>query len=101
MSGWESLFRLTAGGPEDACAAAGEDHGPPERVDGGFGLMFEDGFCWVERVDVAGGDEADWVFAGEVFCDLAVGGFTGDRGVVGVEERDPAPAGAGKGGAVD
>jgi len=95
MSGWESLFWLAAGGPEDAGAAAGEDHGPPERVDGGFGLMFEDGFCRVERIDVAGGDEADWVFAGEVCGDLAVGGFPGDRGVVGVEERDPAPAGTG------
>ena len=95
MSGWESLFWLAAGGPEDAGAAAGEDHGPPERVDGGFGLMFEDGFCRVERIDVAGGDEADGVFAGEVFGDLAVGGFPGDRGVVGVEERDPAPAGTG------
>ena len=95
MSGWESLFWLAAGGPEDAGAAAGEDEGPPERVDGGLGLMFEDGFCWVERIDVAGGDEADGVFAGEVFGDLAVGGFPGDRGVVGVEERDPAPAGSG------
>ena len=95
MSGWNGAFWLAAGGPEDACAAGGEDHGPPERVDGGLGLVFEDGFGGVERIDVAGGDEADWVFAGEVFGDLAVGGFTGDRGVVRVEKGDPAPACAG------